>query len=306
MIANGKRKVFTLDLMFQGLPGAIASYLIPHQKGALLVECGPGSTIPVLQAQLLDLGFTATQITDVLVTHIHLDHAGAAGWFAEHGARIHVHPIGAPHMVNPEKLLSSATRIYGDQMGTLWGEFLPVPESQLVVHEDQDQFKINDLNIQAVETPGHASHHFVYLLDGFCFCGDIGGVRMIDARHIRLPMPPPEFHPGEWRLSLEKLRQSAFTHLLPTHFGAFTDIDWHLDAIERALDEVEDWMAVFMPQNLPGEKLKAEFLRWEAARSRVDQIEADCQDVYQTANPVEISLLGIQRYWKKFHPENQN
>ena len=180
---------------------------------------------------------------------------------------------------------------------------------QLSIETHRKDFNLHDGNISVSWLPNKplkGDFYREYDDTLFCFCGDIGGVRMIDARHIRLPMPPPEFHPDEWRLSLEKLRQSSFTHLLPTHFGAFSDIDWHLDAIERTLDEVGDWMAVFMPQNLPGERLKAEFLRWEAARSRVDKIDPDCQDVYQTANPVEISLLGIQRYWKKFHPENQN
>jgi glyoxylase-like metal-dependent hydrolase (beta-lactamase superfamily II) len=208
-------------------------------------------------------------------------------------------------LLNPEKLLSSAARIYGDQMDLLWGEFRPVPESQLVVIENQGQIKINDLIFHALETPGHASHHFAYLLDGVCFCGDIGGVRMTGARHLRLPMPPPEFHPEKWRQSLEELRQYAITHILPTHFGVFSDVDWHLDAIENALDDVETWMETFMPQGLPDDRLKAEFIQWEAERSRFDQIETEYQNVYQTANPVEISLLGIKRYWKKFHPDNQ-
>ena len=297
------RHISVLDLNFRGIPGAIASYLIPHKNGAVLVECGPGSTIPVLQAQLAEHGFTPADITDVLVTHIHLDHAGAAGWFAEQGARIHVHPVGAPHLLNPDKLLSSAARIYGDQMGLLWGEFRPVPQARLVIHEDLEQITINELTFQALETPGHASHHFAYLLDGICFCGDIGGVRMVGAQHIRLPMPPPEYHPLQWCKSLEKLRNYPITHMLPTHFGIFSDVEWHLDAIEHALDDVETWMEEFMPQALPYDELKAEFVKWEAERSMFDQIEAGYQAVYQTANPVEISLFGIQRYWKKYHQD---
>lgn len=303
-IESNGQMVYTLDLIFRGIPGAIASYIIPHNSGAVLVECGPGSTIPVLQAQLADHGFTAADISDVLLTHIHLDHAGAAGWFAKQGARVHVHPIGAPHLLNPDKLLSSAARIYGDQMGLLWGEFLPVLESQLIVHEDRERIAIDELTFHTLETPGHASHHFAYLLDGVCFCGDIGGVRMTGARHLRLPMPPPEFHPELWRKSLEILRQHAITHMLPTHFGIFSDVKWHLDAIERALDDVENWMEKFMPQALPLDELREEFIKWETARSQFDQIAADSQAVYQTANPVEISLLGIQRYWKKYRQDS--
>src|SRR5688572_8379493 len=125
--------VSILDLNFKGIPGAIASYLIPHREGVVLVEAGPGSTTDRLQARLGEEGYQLSDVTDVLLTHIHLDHAGAAGWLAGHGARIHVHPNGAGHLINPEKLITSATRIYGDSMDTLWGAFLPVPEERLSI-----------------------------------------------------------------------------------------------------------------------------------------------------------------------------
>ncbi len=292
--------IYTLDLHFLGMDGAIASYLIPHDHGAVLVECGPGSTVPVLLDQLKSYGFGASEISDVLVTHIHLDHAGASGWFAKKGARIHVHPVGAPHLVNPEKLLASAGRIYRDKMEILWGEFLPVPESQVVIHQDQEVIEIENLIFHALETTGHASHHFAYLLDGACFSGDIGGVRMSGARHIRLPMPPPEFHPPSWRKSLELLRQEEISYILPTHFGIFSDPDWHFAALEKALDDVENWMEEVMPKDLPAEEIEAEFLMWESKRAKADNLDASVSDVYKTANPPEISILGIQRYWRKY------
>jgi len=118
--------IHTLDLNFQGFPGTIATYLIPHARGAVLIETGPGTTTHALEAGVRAHGFTMEDITDVLLTHIHLDHAGAVGWVAQHGARVHVHPRGAPHLINPEKLLSSAGRIYGDDMDRLWGQFLPL------------------------------------------------------------------------------------------------------------------------------------------------------------------------------------
>lgn len=292
--------VYTLDLHFLGIEGAIASYLIPHDRGALLIECGPGSTIPVLQAQLNDKGFEVSQISDVLLTHIHLDHAGASGWFANQGARIHVHPVGAPHLINPQKLLSSAGRIYKDKMEFLWGEFLPVPKSQVVIHQDNEVIEIENLAIKPLETIGHASHHFAYLLEGVCFSGDIGGVRIAGARHIRLPMPPPEFHPPSWRKSLGLLRQEEISHILPTHFGIFSDPEWHLAALEKALDEVEGWMEEIMPEELHPAVFKDEFIKWEKARAQADNLEPSFIDAYETANPPEISILGIQRYWYKY------
>ena len=154
--------VHTLDLKFQGFAGAIAVYLIPHQHGAVLIESGPGSTTAALETGLQVHGLNVGDVTDVLLTHIHLDHAGAAGWLAKKGARIHVHPVGAPHLKNPEKLLSSAARIYGDSMQSLWGDFLPVPEDQLVVHQDNEVIEIEGLRFRSLDTPGHAYHHYAY------------------------------------------------------------------------------------------------------------------------------------------------
>src|SRR5512144_1892280 len=139
-------RVITLDLNFQGRPHAIASYLIRHNHGAILIESGPGSTLAALQAGLANEGLSPRQVTHVLLTHIHLDHAGAAGWLAQQGAKIYVHPVGAPHMLHPEKLLASAARIYGDRMQSLWGEFLPIPEEKLVVAQDEETIEIGNLS----------------------------------------------------------------------------------------------------------------------------------------------------------------
>src|SRR5687768_12355636 len=153
-------RVVTLDLKFQGRSQAIASYLIRSGDAVVLVESGPGSTLPGLEAGLAKEGLSARDITHLLLTHIHLDHAGAAGWLARQGAEVYIHPIGAPHMLNPEKLLASATRIYGDRMDSLWGEFLPVPEAKLHVVRDDDEIEISDLRFRPINTPGHAEHHY--------------------------------------------------------------------------------------------------------------------------------------------------
>ena len=138
-------RIVTLDLNFQGRPHAIASFLIRHGDAVVLIESGPGSTLSSLEAGLAKEGLSPRDITHVLLTHIHLDHAGAAGWLSRQGAQIFVHPIGAPHLLNPEKLIASATRIYGDRMGTLWGEFLPVDQNQLTVPKDAEEIAIGEL-----------------------------------------------------------------------------------------------------------------------------------------------------------------
>jgi glyoxylase-like metal-dependent hydrolase (beta-lactamase superfamily II) len=299
-----KINIITLDLNFLGISEAIASYLIPHASGAILVECGPGSTIVNLQTELASYGYSIADISDVLLTHIHLDHAGAAGWLSRQGARIHVHPVGAPHMLEPEKLLVSARRIYGDQMERLWGEFLPVLPGQLSVPEDEQEIEIHGLRFTPLDTPGHANHHYVYLFEGVCFSGDVGGVRIPGTPHLRLPMPPPEFHLEKWRSSLRRLQSADIYKIAPTHFGIFEDVTWHLSAIEKALDEIEAWMEDTMPQGLPIEELNRNFLNWTHQRSLNAGLLEEEITPYESANPSWMSTYGIERYWRKYRTES--
>jgi glyoxylase-like metal-dependent hydrolase (beta-lactamase superfamily II) len=297
--------IHTLDLCFSGIPGTIASYLIPHTKGAVLVECGPSSTLPALIDGLKAHGFRPTDITDVLVTHIHLDHAGAAGWFARQGAHIHVHPAGAPHLRDPEKLLSSARRIYGDMMDCLWGEFLPVPPEQLSIPENGGGFEIEGLYFQSIDTPGHADHHYVYIFEDVCFSGDIAGVRLSGYKHTRLPMPPPDLHLAKWRLSLKRLFDLPIQRIAPTHFGIFPDAAWHLVEAAKALDEVEAWIEATLPTDPPIEVLNKQFIEWSRNRSLEEGIQQEVIDEYETVNPSWMSSNGIQRYWRKFRNVNR-
>jgi glyoxylase-like metal-dependent hydrolase (beta-lactamase superfamily II) len=296
--------MLTLDLKFQGIPGAIASYLLPHRNGVALIESGPGSTIPALLAELHRHGYTVKDISAVFVTHIHLDHAGAAGWLAHQGAQIYVHPIGAPHLLDPEKLLSSARRIYGEQMDTLWGEFLAVPAERLTVIEDNEVVEIDGLRLRALDTPGHANHHHVYIHDDIAFTGDIGGVRMPGTRCISLPMPPPEFILEKWYESLARLidefAQGSFTRLAPTHFGAFQDPAWHLAALGKALDEMKAWIEATLPVTPDDEALMEKYLKFVDRRFDQNELQESQRLAYEAANPSFMSVTGIRRYWKKY------
>ena len=291
--------LYTLDLNFQGLPNVIASYAATHSKGVVLIDSGPGSTIANLKAALRRLGLGPADVTDVLLSHIHLDHAGAAGWLAHHGARIYCHPNGAPHLIDPEKLLKSATRIYGNMMERLWGEFLPVPEDHLVVVKDREIININGLRFTALDTPGHADHHLAYLFDDICFTGDVGGVRLPGPPHLRVPMPPPEFHLEKWRASLSKLREEKFNRIAPTHFGIFDDAQRHLAMLEQGLDEVEEFLEQVMPGDPPLEEINDRFLEWTRKRSEADGLDHDQIKACETANPSWMSAAGMQRYWRK-------
>lgn len=292
-------RVITLDLNFQGRQHAIASYLIRHADGAVLIESGPGSTLPALQAGLANEGLSPRHVTHVLLTHIHLDHAGAAGWLALQGAKIYVHPVGAPHMLNPEKLIASATRIYGERMESLWGDFLPVPESQLIIPNDAETIEIGDLKFTAINTPGHAEHHYAYLFDDICFSGDVGGVRIPGYPYLRVPMPPPELHLERWHESMARLRKEKFKYIAPTHFGVFSDVAWHLNEVEKGLDSASRWLEEVMPTDPSIEQMRQSYTSWIMDGGRSMGLDEDVARAYELANPLGMSADGLLRYWTK-------
>ncbi len=292
--------IHTLDLNFLGRPGTIGVYLIPHTNGAILVETGPRSTINNLTGAIQQLGYKVSNITDVFLTHIHLDHAGAAGWWAQQGARIHVHENGAPHLINPEKLLASAGRLYGDMMDTLWGEFISVPEASLTIMHDQEVAQVGNLSILALDVPGHANHHLAYLVGDACFSGDIGGIRLSPRQYLSLPMPPPDLNLEKWRDSIRHIQKYHPARIVPTHFGVYTDASWHLQAILEELDEVEAWIEDKLPLNPSLEDLRKQFIEFEQARAAKYGVERSVVETQQIANPSFMSADGIFRYWNKY------
>lgn len=296
-------RILTIDLNFQNRTHAIACYLIRHNDGAILIETGPASTLSALEAGLAKEGLSTRHITHAFVTHIHLDHAGAAGWLARQGTEIFVHPLGAPHLLNPEKLLASAARIYGEKMGPLWGEILPVPEDQLTVPDEAQAVRIGHLEFVPINTPGHADHHFAYLFEDVCFCGDVGGVRIPGFQYLRAPMPPPELHFGKWRASLARLRALKFKRIAPTHFGIFDDAAWQIDEMDKTLTEVEKWLETVMANDPSIEELRDAFTVWMQEQGRLKNLSADVIEAYSLANPVAMSADGLMRYWKKYRSE---
>jgi glyoxylase-like metal-dependent hydrolase (beta-lactamase superfamily II) len=296
-----KNTVITLDLNFQGKSQAIAAYLIHNEDANVLVECGPGSSLDGLNNSLRDHGLSLGDITHVFLTHIHLDHAGAAGWFSRQGADIFVHPLGAPHLLNPEKLLASATRIYGERMEPLWGEFLPVVPERLQIIEDGQDIKIGNLHINAFFTPGHAIHHCVYRYEDVCFSGDVGGVRIPGYPYLQVPMPPPDLDIGQWRETVRRLREMKFKFIAPTHFGIFDDPEWHLQQVDEGLQAAEHWMETTMPQHLTTDQLRESFTAWMEEKGRQQGLNPEVVKSYQLANPLGMSADGLARYWKKTH-----
>jgi len=296
--------IHTLELNFMGVAGTIAAYLIPHKHGAILIETGPGTTLDTLEESLKHHGYELDDISDILLTHIHLDHAGAAGALSRLGAKVYVHHVGFPHLLNPDKLLASAARIYGEMMDQLWGEMFPVESDRLIALQNGDVVEIEGLFFRAIDTPGHANHHLAYIYQDICFSGDIGGVRLYGLDHLRLPMPPPELHLGKWRESLNRLAMEEFSFIAPTHFGIYNDVDLHLSNLSKNIDITEQWIKKIMGNQPTPEELNIEFFNWINEQSQKDGLSQHQIEAFETANPLWMSSLGIYRYWHK-HLANQ-
>ena len=209
-----------IDTKMHGREALTGVHLIKGSEKIALIETGPKSYLDNVLAGLEAEG--VDHLDWIVVTHIHLDHAGGAGTLAQRfpEARVAVHEIGAPHLVDPSKLWKSAGRIYGDAMEQLWGGIDPLPEDRIEVLKDGDVIDLGDVTVTAVETPGHAYHHHSLLTDaGDAFVGDAIGVRVPDVGVVRPTSPPPEFHLETAVASIEKIRGLGATRLWPTHYG---------------------------------------------------------------------------------------
>ncbi len=292
--------IHTLDLNFLGVPHAIAAYLVVGPGGPVLVETGPGSTLEILQSRLAEHGYAPADVRHVLVTHVHLDHAGAAGWWARHhGAHVYVHHVGAPHLIDPSKLLGSARRIYGDQMDALWGEVLPVPADRLTALHDGDTIGVAGLTFVALDTPGHAWHHHAFRLGDVAFTGDAAGVRLAGSSLIFLPSPPPEFDLEAWQRTLARLPGENFSAIYPTHFGEVENVRDHLQAFGALLREAAEFVRDRLQAGVERDALVEQYTAWNRQRARALGVADEVFQQYVTANPLFMSVDGMMRYWRK-------
>ncbi len=297
-------KIEVLDLNFQGTPHVIASFLIRGPGGDFLIETGPGSAQPALHAALERHGLEPSDICDVLVTHIHLDHAGAAGWWAQNGARVHVHPNGARHLIDPGKLITSASRIYGERMETLWGEILPAPQDRVNVVADGAVLEIAGVSVQVIDTPGHARHHHVFKIDDVAFTGDAAGIMLPGQTWVDLPAPPPEFDLGAWKVTLGKLRALGVATIYRTHFGGSSEVDPELDRLERIMDQGAEWIRAMCERGAERSEMVEAFSGRMREASVAAGLDSASIRAYELANPREMSVDGIARYWAKRLPSN--
>jgi glyoxylase-like metal-dependent hydrolase (beta-lactamase superfamily II) len=291
--------IHTIDLEFHQIKEAIASYLISTSAGFVLIETGPDSTRPRLVQKLASLGIKPTDIKHVFVTHIHFDHAGATGWWAQQGAQIYVHHVGAPHLIDPSRLIQSATRIYGDQMDTLWGQIIPIPAEKVTSVHDNDVFEIGELRMEAWNTPGHAWHHHTYVVGDIAFTGDVAGVRLPHSQWLSVPAPPPEFKLEVWLNSLDRLESAEFKHIYPTHFGLIDDVADHLARLRTEIQVSAEMIRDELITGIDRDTLVEKYIAWNRQRARDAEVSDSEFASYEAANPLYMSVDGIVRYWQK-------
>lgn len=295
--------VHVLDTRQLGRPGIVAATALESDDGLALFDTGAESTFETVAAELRAIGFSPGDVRHVFLSHIHFDHAGASWRFAELGATIYVHPRGAPHLVDPAKLIDSATRIFGDDMPRLWGKIAPVRAQNVKVLQNDDVVRLGPLEVRAIETPGHASHHHVYQWEDNLFGGDIAGVRIGSGPPIP-PFVPPELHVESWLDSIRKIRALHPGKLYLPHFGLVEgSVASHLDALE---ERVHRWSGWFRDQLRLGQdeaQLIPAFAQYEADDLRAGGATGEQVRDYETADPSFMAVTAALRYWRKFHPD---
>jgi glyoxylase-like metal-dependent hydrolase (beta-lactamase superfamily II) len=292
------------DTQYQGTPHLIATGILETEAGLLLVDPGPTTSLDTVQAHLAEDGFDWTDVHAVLLTHIHLDHAGATGTIVDRAPHVQVtvHERGAPHMVRPERLLRSARRIYGDQMDTLWGEFLPVPEDNVQVLQGSESVEMGGRVLEVAYTPGHAQHHVSYFdpASGTAFIGDVGGMRVAGSDYIIPVMPPPDVDLDAWHDSLDRVLDWAPDRIFCTHFGPHDDVDRHVGVmharIEAFAEAVRDTLDAMGETD--DDRVAQRFASPELDRMRREADERFWTAYEQFGQPRE-SWHGLARYWRK-------
>ena len=273
-------KMRLIDVMHLDRPRVIGAWLV----GGVLIDPGPTSCLETL----LD-GLGAERPRALLLTHIHLDHAGASGSLVERwpDLAVYVHERGAGHMISPDRLLKSARQLYGEEMDRLWGEMVPVPEENVRLLKGGET--LFDGEFEVAYTPGHASHHVSFLHEGTAFVGDTGGVRIAGSSLTIPPSPPPDIDVEKWHASIERIAAWKPRRLVMTHFGAAEDVDDQLTELSQRLD---DWAGRARDQDLDG---FVAGVRQEIA----EHVDAETAAAYEQAAPPEQLYAGLERYWRK-------
>jgi glyoxylase-like metal-dependent hydrolase (beta-lactamase superfamily II) len=274
-----------LDLHHEGAERVIGAYLLETEDGLALQDCGPSTCITALKTELAERSLVLTDVRHLLLSHIHLDHAGAAGVLVrEHpGLQVHVSGVGAPHLVDPSRLEASARRLYGADFDRLWGELAPVPKENVHVVGS------TVLGLDCFPSPGHAWHHVCYVdRDATLYAGDAAGVRIVPDRPVWPVSPPPEIDLEAWERTIDELEARAPQRLALIHFGV---VDQPRDHLRRLRRQLRIW-SQRVRQGLGEEAFV------DAVRADLEE-EAGDASYYERAAPLWQSYRGLRRYWDK-------
>ncbi|MBA2384324.1 MAG: MBL fold metallo-hydrolase [Actinobacteria bacterium] len=269
-----------IDLFHAGHPHTIGAYVLEPAEEPALFDCGPSVCVPALKAGLAERGHELQDIRHLLLSHIHLDHAGAAGVLVrEHpGLTVWVSEIGAPHLVDPSRLERSARRLYGDAFDGLWGELAPVPEENVRVVGERV------VGLECFAAPGHASHHVCYFDGETLYAGDAAGVRIQPSRSVLPPTPPPDVDVEVWFRTIEQIERRTPERLALTHFGPAEDVSRHLAELRARLAK---W----------SERIERGASEKEFAALAAKDLGDDAEG-YDRAMPFWQSYAGLKRYWE--------
>lgn len=290
-----------VDLKFLGRPHAIATATISGAGTLGLVDPGPSTCLETLELGLQQQGARLADVTHLLLTHIHLDHAGATGTIVRRYPHIKVlvHERGAPHMIDPAKLLASATRLYGDRMDYLWGEFAAVPAANISLLKGGETVAVGGRTFEVAYTPGHAAHHVSYFdpSSGVAFVGDTAGI-CIDGGYILPPTPPPDIDIEAWERSIARIEAWSPATIFLTHFGPFNEVRPHLQALVEHLKTFAGFVRSSLAEGGSDEDRAESFARQVRQELRGQMSEAQLAS-YSAAAPFELLWLGLARYWRK-------
>ncbi len=290
-----------IDLHFRGSDRVIATAVLSGRDGVTLIDPGPTSCLPALEAGLRQRGLTLRDVRSLLITHIHLDHAGAVGTIVERvpSIRVHVHERGAPHLIDPAKLLASATRLYGDQMDALWGAFLPVPAVNVNALQGGERVATAGTNLRVAYTPGHAKHHVSYLDEttGVAYVGDTGGIR-VSGDYLIAPTPPPDIDLAAWRDSLNVIEAWQPVSLFLTHFGHVSGAKAHLARFRDTLTAQAEAVRHSLGAGQTDEERTRVFVAQMRGEVRKAMPEHEARAT-ELAAPFDQLWQGLARYWHK-------
>lgn len=296
-----------ISLPFQDEEEIVGSYIMAGKDELAVIDPGPASTVNALLTSIREAGFDPANTTHLLLTHIHLDHAGAVGTLMTHmpKAKVYVHSKGAPHLIDPTKFLVSATRIYGERMHELWGDVLPVPADRIQELSDNDVLTVAGRRLEVHYAPGHAVHHVVFydVHSGELFAGDAAGVRLQGVDYVRPPTPPPDIDLEAWSQTIDKLKQLRPDVLYLAHFGM---VNMPVKHLERLREKLFSW-GDFVLGALRDGKNEDEITEMLIKHANTDLLRAAGNDRvlkrYDLTANYQMSVQGYIRYWRKKHPE---